>query len=410
MRALFTTTAGSGHFHPLVPLARALAEAGHEVAFAAPRSFGPTVEASGFRAFPAGRDDADGMDPELVGLLGQLQQLVEREGFAAEANAFMIAEVFGGYNARRAVPDLLPLCRDWQPDVVVRENAEFGGAVAAEALGIPHAAVQVGHFFDFGDALRDRLAARLDPVRRSVGLPPDPDLAMLYRYLLLSFVPPSYQDPAAARPPTMHHLRTSVFDRSGGEAAPAWLGPDLARPVVYATFGTEMPNIPVLGVFPGLFQAVIAGLRDEAGTLVVTVSRGKDPAALGPQPPHVRVERYVPQSLLLSHCDLVVTHGGHNTVLAAIAHGLPLVVIPIAADQPENARRCAELGLGRVVGPDERTPDAIRQAAREVLRDPRYRENAARLRREMEAQPGPERGVELLERLAAERAPLVAQA
>jgi UDP:flavonoid glycosyltransferase YjiC (YdhE family) len=105
-----------------------------------------------------------------------------------------------------------------------------------------------------------------------------------------------------------------------------------------------------------------------------------------------------------------VTHGGHNTVLAAIAHGLPLVVIPIAADQPENAQRCAELGLGRVVGPDERTPDAIRQAAREVLRDPRYRENAARLRREMEAQPGPERGVELLERLAAERAPLVAQA
>ena len=64
MRALFTTTAGSGHFHPLVPLAQALTEAGHEVAFAAPRSFGPTVEASGFRAFPAGRDDADGMDPE----------------------------------------------------------------------------------------------------------------------------------------------------------------------------------------------------------------------------------------------------------------------------------------------------------------------------------------------------------
>jgi MGT family glycosyltransferase len=233
---------------------------------------------------------------------------------------------------------------------------------------------------------------------------------MLYRYLLLSFVPPSYQDPAAARPPTMHHLRTVVFDRSGGEAAPAWLGPGLARPVVYATFGTELPNIPVLAVFPALFRAVIAGLRDEAGTLVVTVGRGKDPAELGPQPPHMRVERYVPQSLLLPHCDLVVCHGGHNTVLAAVGHGLPLVVVPIAADQPENARRCAELGLGRVVGPDERAPDAIRRAAGDVLRDPRYRGNAAGLRREMEAQPGPERGVELLERLAAERAPLVAQA
>ena len=408
MRALFTTTAGSGHFHPLVPLAQALTEAGHEVAFAAPRSFGPTVEASGFRAFPAGRDDADGMGPELVGLLGQLQRLVEREGFTAEANAFMIAEVFGGYNARRAVPDLLPLCRDWAPDVVVRENAEFGGAIAAQALGIPHAAVQIGHFFDFG-AVKDRLSAQLDPVRRSVGLPPDPDLEMLYRYLLLAFVPPSYQDPAANRPRTMHHLRTVVFDRSGREEAPEWLGPGLARPVVYATFGTELPNTPLLGVFPTLFRAVIEGLRDEAGTLVVTVGRGQDPGELGPQPPHVHAERYVPQSLLLPRCDLVVCHGGHNTVLASIAHGLPLVVIPIAADQPENARRCAELGLGRVVGPDERTSAAIRAAAREALRDPRYRQNAQRLGDEMEALPGPERGVELLERLAAERAPLVAE-
>ncbi|MDP9369960.1 MAG: glycosyltransferase [Chloroflexota bacterium] len=404
MRALFTTTAGSGHFHPLVPVARALVEAGHEVAVAAPGSFGPTVEASGLRAFPAGRDDAQGVDPELAGLMGKLMELDHEE-----RETFMISRIFGGYNTRRMVPDLIPLCREWKPDVVVRELAEFGGAIAAESLGIPHAAVQIGHFVDL-PASRTELAAQLDQVRHSVGLPPDPDLEMLYRYLLLSLVPPSYQEPNAERPPTMHHLQTVVFDRSGSEMAPPWLTPDLPRPVIYATFGTEMPNIPPLGVFPGLFQAVIEALRDEAGTLIVTVSRGKDPAELGPQPPHVHVERYLPQSLLLSYCDLVVTHGGHNTVLAALAQGLPLVVIPIAADQPENARRCADLGLGRVVEPGERTPDVIRAAAREVLGNPRYRQNAAALRAEMESLPGPERAVELLEGLASEKTPRLAEA
>ena len=404
MRVLFTTTAGSGHFHPLVPVARALVEAGHEVAVAAPGSFTPTVEASGFRAFPVGRDDAQGVDPELAGLLGKLVELDEQE-----REFFMISKIFGGYNTRRMVPDLIPLCREWKPDVVVRELGEFGGAIAADALGIPHAAVQIGHFVDH-PASRTELAAQLDQVRQSVGLPPDPDLEMLYRYLLLALVPPSYQEPNAFRPPTMHHLRTIVFDRSGSETAPPWLTPDLPRPVIYATFGTELPNIPPLGVFPGLFQAVIDGLRAEAGTLIVTVSRSKDPADLGPQPPHVHVERYLPQSLLLPSCDLVVTHGGHNTVLAALAHGLPLVVIPIAADQPDNARRCADLGLGRVVGPEERTPDAIRAAALEVLGDPRFRQNAAVLQAEMQALPGPERAVELLKGLAIEKTPRLAEA
>ena len=56
MRVLFTTLPGAGPFHPLVPLARALGEAGHEVAFATSRSYCPTVEGAGLRCFPAGYD------------------------------------------------------------------------------------------------------------------------------------------------------------------------------------------------------------------------------------------------------------------------------------------------------------------------------------------------------------------
>ena len=65
MRILFTTVQLSGHFHPLVPIARAAVAAGHEVAFACAASFVPTVDRAGFRAFPAGFDDRGHPIPEL---------------------------------------------------------------------------------------------------------------------------------------------------------------------------------------------------------------------------------------------------------------------------------------------------------------------------------------------------------
>src|SRR5205814_4683234 len=133
----------------------------------------------------------------------------------------------------------------------------------------------------------------------------------------------------------------------------------------------------------------IAGLRDEPVELIVTVGRDQDPGQFGQQPANVHVERYIPQSLLFPRCDLVVCHGGWNTVLAALGHGLPLVLLPIGADQPQNAERCAALGVGVTVRPEGRTPTAIRAAVREVLANPSYRENAERMRDEMESLPGP---------------------
>jgi len=104
----------------------------------------------------------------------------------------------------------------------------------------------------------------------------------------------------------------------------------------------------------------------------------------------------------------VVTNGGSGTVTAALAHGLPLVVVPITADQPENAARCTALGLGRVVLPADLTPETARQAVQAVLGDPACRAAAARMRDAIAALPGPEHAVALLERLAAERQPIVA--
>ncbi len=121
----------------------------------------------------------------------------------------------------------------------------------------------------------------------------------------------------------------------------------------------------------------------------------------------MHIERYIPLSLLLPHCDLVVHHAGFSTVVTTLLNGLPMLTIPLGADQPYNARSCTALGVGEVIGPDDRTAGTIREVARRVLREPSYRGEAERVRDAMAALPGPEYAVELLGRLAKEKQPLL---
>ena len=131
----------------------------------------------------------------------------------------------------------------------------------------------------------------------------------------------------------------------------------------------------------------------------------RDPDELGPQPPNVHVERYVPQSQLLPHCHAVVAHGGSGTTLAALAHGLPLLVLPQGANQFWNAERCAALGVGIRLLPGQVDPGYVRRGVRALLEQPGYREQARRMATEIAAMPAPAEVVALLERLAGAGSP-----
>jgi UDP:flavonoid glycosyltransferase YjiC (YdhE family) len=109
---------------------------------------------------------------------------------------------------------------------------------------------------------------------------------------------------------------------------------------------------------------------------------------------------------VLPHCDVVVSHGGSGSVIGALAHGLPSVLIPLGADQPYNADRCAALGVALVLDAVSVTPESLRAALRTVLADPAYRRNAERLRDEIAALPEPAQIIGLLERLATQKRPL----
>jgi UDP:flavonoid glycosyltransferase YjiC (YdhE family) len=391
MRALFSTAPGAGHWHPLIPFATALQQAGHEVAFATSPAACAAVAGLGFRCFSAGKDETAAEAQE------------RRERMAAmpgtDGAAWAWTNWFAGNWAAARLPELLAVCQEWEPAVVVREDLEFAGCIAAERGGLPHAAIQVTAWRPWFHPLITEPLTRL---RETVGLPPDPELAMLYRYLLIVPGPAGYHDPAHPLPATARAVRHVAFDRSGDEQLPIWVTDLPDRPVVYATMGTAFNRAP------GILEAIVEGLRDEPVTLIVTTGRDRDVESFGSQPPNMHIERYIPQSLLFPHCDVVLTHGGSGTVLTALGHGLPMVIVPVSADQPDNARRCEQIGVAKVISPDNRTPEAFRQAVAAVLSDPRYRSNAQRLRVEMERLPSQEDVIGWLEQLAIEQQPLIA--
>lgn len=380
MRVLFSFAGGSGHFLPLVPLARAVRAAGHEVAFAGQPAMTGAVEAAGFTAFATGGETlrADPVRTPLLAYNAAQEDRAVRDGFA-------------GRTARSRAAALLDLCGRWRPDLLVCDEMDFGAMVAAERLGLPHASVLV---IVAGALVRpDLVREPLDALRAEHGLDPDPELMMLCRHLVLSPLPPAFRDPAFPLPVTARLIRPATEE---GEA-PAWIDALPAdRPVVYATLGT------VFHLESGdLLERVVAGLCELPASLVVTTGREIDPASLGPQPAHVRIERYVPQSLLLPRCGLMVSQAGSGGVTGALAQGVPMVLLPIGADQPANAARCAALGVARVLDPVGCTPAAVREAAQAVLADPAYRAAAARMAQEIAAMPDPAEAVPLLERLVA---------
>ena len=385
MRVLLTAAAHPAHFHIQVPIARALRDAGHTVAFASGPNVVPRVEQLDFLAFAVG--------PAYARLAGRPVDPRESLWFAWE-------QYFVGPAAAARLADLRPLAETWRPDVIVRENTEFAGCVVAEALGLPHAVVQNGNLAVLDDLPREPLVRRLDALRAAQGLPPDPDLAMPYRYLLLLPIPRSFHDPQLPLPPTAHFLRPLTDDRTGPEGLPDWLNTLPPRPTVYLTLGT------VFNARVDLFAVVIAALRDEPVNLIVTVGRDQDPGQFDPLPGNVHVERYIPQSLLLPHCDVMINVAGANSVRSAFEHGVPLVLLPLGPEHAFNAARCQALGMARVLDAKEITPEQVRQAVRQVLGDRAYRENAQRVRDEVARLPGADEAVALLERLAVEKVPL----
>jgi UDP:flavonoid glycosyltransferase YjiC (YdhE family) len=375
MRMLFTFAGGRGHLEPLVPIARVAQRAGHAVAVAGQAGLIDAIRGYGFEAFSAGPPVGRTAKTPLLPLDPAREELGLRRSYA-------------GWIARGRANDLLTLCADWRPDLLVCDEFDFGAMIAAERLAIPHATVLVSAAGTF--IRKDVVVEPLNALRSEHGLPPDDELRMPSRHLVLSPFPPAFRDPGTPLPANAFSLRWTAADETP-VGCPAFAED---APLVYATLGT------VFNLESGdLFNRVLAGLRETRMNVVLTVGDQIDPREFGRQPDRIRLERFVPQSAILAHCSGVLSHGGSGSVMGALAYGLPQVVIPMGADQPHNAKRCAALGLGVVLDPVAATPEMINNAISSVLAEPAYRAAAERIRDEIAALPPPASVVSLLERL-----------
>jgi UDP:flavonoid glycosyltransferase YjiC (YdhE family) len=317
-------------------------------------------------------------------------------------------DFFARIDTRAALPDLLRIVARRRPDVIVRESWEFASTIAAELHGIPLARVGLG--LAAVEERSIRLAApAIDELRADAGLPPDPTGARLRDAPYLTAMPTLLDRSAVAVAPRVHRFRPRPPGAT--PALPDWW-PGSAEPLVYLSFGSVTAGAH-LPYFPALHRAAIEALADVPARLLVTIGDDRDPAELGTLPPNVRVERWVPQEAVLPRVAAVVCHGGHGTTLGALAHGVPVVVMPLfSADQWDNAAAVAGVGAGIALDRERRTrrvldlpaPDTLDQLAGAVLRvleDDAYRVAAGRVADAIRELPPVDAAVDVLAASAA---------
>jgi UDP:flavonoid glycosyltransferase YjiC (YdhE family) len=401
MKFLFTVQPLLGHFHAMVPLALALRDHGHEVAFATGKSFGSTVQRVGLRHFPCGLDLSG--EPNSI-----FETLPNWEIIKAKYSSVGAQQVYGFVQALgpRMADDVIDLLRTWKPDVIIRDPLEFGGYIAAEQYGVPHATITWAIYI----SPKSLCPEALIELRQRYGLPDDPELNTLDRYLVFNFLPPAWKLPLAPFPPVTHRFCAPPFDLSSADRLPEWISALPDRPTVYATLGTTFNQSPAT------FQAILTALSTEDVNAVITVGRSMDPARFQPRtaqpllaqplPAHIHIEQYIPQTLLLPHCDAILFHGGYNSLHSALWHGLPMVITPLeAGDQYPTGLLCEKLGVGVMVKEQPPEPEAIRAAVRAVLEQPAYRARAQELQRDLQALPSLAEAVIRLENLARSHEP-----
>jgi UDP:flavonoid glycosyltransferase YjiC (YdhE family) len=172
-----------------------------------------------------------------------------------------------------------------------------------------------------------------------------------------------------------------------------WLDDTLGRPTAGVCLGT------VYNRDPDLVHMLASAGRNQGFNVIIATGPGFPVPAWTRSMPHVWATDYIPLGQLLPRLDVLVTAGGFNTVMAGLAHGIPLLSLPGGSDQPRNARRAAELGCGIQLSREGITEAQASHAMDRLLTEGSFRINATRLQELIAGLPAPAETADAISRL-----------
>ncbi len=376
-RFLFLSWDGAGNEPPAIGIAQELRNRRHQIIFAAqPRQRERFVEA-GFGFSPL--ESSWGHWRETVH--DPVFSATSHEGWTSPGHLEAVPEIFSREGCEALLIDCLMFAA-----LTTAERLRLPAAILLHT--VPGALVSPGGRFD------RFLLGPVNKLRALRGLDPVDCIFDAWANLPALCTSIAELDPAVGRAPPSFVFIGPCFERApaSGWRAP-WPSED-ARPLILVSFSTGNAWNQSSRI-----KRTIAALAD--GPYRVLVTAGPANVSHLPRRENVALLAYLPHAEVLPQAALTVTHAGHGTVIASLAHGVPLLCLPNpAADQPALAAQLSALGVGLALDGETAKPPEIAEAVRSILADPSYRMAARRIAARMARQRGAEIAADRLEALA----------
>jgi MGT family glycosyltransferase len=287
------------------------------------------------------------------------------------------------------------LARD-APDVLVVDCMLTSALAAAERTALPSAALVHVLYEQFvAGTMGRRWAVKLPVInetRRSFGLPPaaSPMALLEPMRVVLVACPQAFDVAMPVLPQNVHYVGAMLDDPPTDPPASPWPLSD-GRPQVLVALSTTFQHQEAV------LRRIAAALALLPLEAIITVGPAMDVDVIAPAQ-NVAVVRYLAHRAVLPDCALVITHAGLGTVMTALAHGVPLLCLPMGREQHDNAARVAACDAGLVLAL-EASVGEISQAIRTILVTPAYRTAARHMAATIALQDGREVAGDALESL-----------